>query len=66
MRVAQVIVIGDTLHDISCGRSIDARCIAVPTGHTTADVLRTGNPDVLVETLEDVGPILDLLDKPDR
>jgi phosphoglycolate phosphatase len=60
--LGQVLVIGDTLHDISCGRSIDARCIAVPTGHTTADELRTGNPDVLVETLADTAPILALLD----
>jgi phosphoglycolate phosphatase-like HAD superfamily hydrolase len=58
----EVIVIGDTVHDIDCGRSIDARCVAVPTGHTTAEALRSGKPDVLVQTLEDVGPILALLD----
>jgi phosphoglycolate phosphatase len=58
----QVIVIGDTLHDISCGRSIGAHCVAVPTGHTTFEELRAGAPDVLVETLEDVAPILALLD----
>jgi phosphoglycolate phosphatase len=60
--IGQVLVIGDTLNDITCGRSIDARCIAVPTGHTPADVLRSGQPDVLVETLRDFGPILALLD----
>jgi phosphoglycolate phosphatase-like HAD superfamily hydrolase len=59
-----VIVIGDTLHDITCGRSIDALCVAVPTGHTSADTLRSGDPDVIVETLEDVGPILALLESP--
>jgi phosphoglycolate phosphatase-like HAD superfamily hydrolase len=64
VQAGHVIVIGDTLHDISCGRSIDAHCVAVPTGHTTADTLRTGDPDVLVETLEDVAPILALLDRP--
>ena len=58
----QVIVVGDTLNDIDCGRSIGARCVAVPTGHTTADELRSGTPDVLVETLEDLGPVLALLD----
>ena len=58
----QVVVIGDTVHDIDCGRSIDARCVAVPTGHTTAEALRAGKPDVLVDTLDDVGPILALLD----
>jgi phosphoglycolate phosphatase-like HAD superfamily hydrolase len=60
----QVIVIGDTLNDISCGRSIDARCVAVPTGHTSADTLRSGEPDVLVETLEDIAPIVALFDGP--
>jgi phosphoglycolate phosphatase-like HAD superfamily hydrolase len=58
----QVIVIGDTVHDIDCGRSIGALCVAVPTGHTTADALRVGEPDLLVETLEDAGPILALLE----
>jgi phosphoglycolate phosphatase len=57
----QVIVIGDTLNDIRCGRSIDARCVAVATGHTSSDELRRGNPDVLVETLEHSEPILALL-----
>src|SRR3954470_22497682 len=31
-----VVVIGDTLHDIRCGRSIHARCVAVATGQSTA------------------------------
>ena len=57
----QVIVVGDTLNDIACGRSIGARCVAVATGHTTADALRAGTPDVLVETLDDLDPIVALL-----
>jgi phosphoglycolate phosphatase len=57
----QVIVIGDTQHDIRCGRSIGARCVGVPTGITTAQVLRESQPDLFVETLEDIEPILALL-----
>ena len=57
----EVIVIGDTPNDIRCGRSIGARCVAVATGHTSPEALRGGNPDVLVETLEDNAPILALL-----
>jgi phosphoglycolate phosphatase-like HAD superfamily hydrolase len=57
-----VLVIGDTLNDIRCGQSIGARCVAVATGHSTADVLWTGQPDVVVETLEDDEAILALLD----
>ncbi|HVT26828.1 MAG TPA: HAD hydrolase-like protein [Lacipirellulaceae bacterium] len=59
---SHVIVIGDTPHDIACGRSIGARCVAVPTGHTMADDLRRADPDVLVETLEDFAPIAALFD----
>lgn len=62
VKLGQVLVIGDTLNDIACGRSIGARCVAVPTGHTPADVLRGGKPDVLVETLHELDPILALLD----
>jgi phosphoglycolate phosphatase-like HAD superfamily hydrolase len=58
----EVIVIGDTPHDIQCGRSIGAHCVAVPTGHTPADVLRAARPDLLVDTLEEAGPILALLE----
>jgi phosphoglycolate phosphatase-like HAD superfamily hydrolase len=59
---SNVLVIGDTLHDVRCGRSIGARCVAVATGHSTTDVLRTGQPDVALETLEDIDPIFALLD----
>jgi phosphoglycolate phosphatase-like HAD superfamily hydrolase len=59
----QLIVIGDTLNDIICGRAIGAQCVAVPTGHTPADVLRGGKPDLLVETLRDSESILALLDQ---
>jgi phosphoglycolate phosphatase len=58
----RLIVIGDTPNDVKCGRSIGARCVAVPTGNTPIDALRAAGPDVLVETLEDAAPILKLLD----
>jgi phosphoglycolate phosphatase len=60
--VANILVIGDTPHDIDCGRSIAARCVAVATGHTSASVLRQSRPDLLVSTLEDRNSILALLD----
>jgi phosphoglycolate phosphatase len=58
----RLLVIGDTPHDISCGRSINALCVAVPTGNVPAATLRAAEPDVLVETLADANPILALLD----
>jgi phosphoglycolate phosphatase len=60
----EVVVIGDTLNDITCGRSIGARCVAVATGHSPTSELSTGRPDVLLETLEDAEPILALFDTP--
>lgn len=60
----KVLVIGDTPNDITCGRSIGAHCVAVPTGHTKADELRASGPDLLVETLQDIEPIVHLLDAP--
>ncbi len=46
-------VIGDTVHDITCARSIGAFAVAVPTGFTPIDELRAAGPDLAVETLED-------------
>jgi phosphoglycolate phosphatase-like HAD superfamily hydrolase len=56
-----VVVFGDTLHDIVCARSIDALVVAVPTGNTSSDVLRGAGPDLLVESLAQLDPILQLL-----
>ncbi len=54
----EVVVIGDTLHDITCARSIGARCVAVATGHSSIDDLRVGEPDIAVETLEDIDAVV--------
>jgi phosphoglycolate phosphatase len=58
----RVVVIGDTPHDVRCGRSIGARCVGVSTGITTSEELRASQPDVFVETLESAEPILALFD----
>jgi phosphoglycolate phosphatase-like HAD superfamily hydrolase len=58
----QIVVIGDTPHDVRCGRSIGACCVGVSTGITPAGELQAANPDVLVETLEATAAILELFD----
>jgi phosphoglycolate phosphatase-like HAD superfamily hydrolase len=58
----QIVVIGDTPHDIRCGRSIGARCVAVSTGFITADELQESEPDICVGTLATAAPILALFD----
>lgn len=54
----EVVVIGDTIHDIRCARSIGARCVAVATGHSSVDDLRADEPDIAVETLEDIDAVV--------
>ncbi|MFV2069605.1 MAG: HAD family hydrolase [Pirellulales bacterium] len=57
----RVVVVGDTPHDVRCGRSIGARVLAVATGLFTADELAHEAPDVVVEDLSDPGPLLELI-----
>lgn len=58
VNLGEVVVIGDTIHDIRCARSIGARCVAVATGHSSVDDLRVGEPDIAVETLEDIDAVV--------
>ncbi|KZK73558.1 MAG: hydrolase [Pelodictyon luteolum] len=46
-----VVVIGDTEHDINCARAHNARSVAVATGTYSLDRLRGHHPDVLLENL---------------
>jgi phosphoglycolate phosphatase len=49
----QVYVIGDTPHDVACGRAIGARVVAVATGGYTLEQLRATEPWWLVPSLPD-------------
>jgi phosphoglycolate phosphatase-like HAD superfamily hydrolase len=44
-------VIGDTPHDIRCGKAIGARTVAVATGPVSADELRRAEPWLLLDRL---------------
>jgi len=46
-----VVLVGDTIHDIRCGRLLDMTTIAVATGSTSPDVLASARPDFLFEDL---------------
>ncbi len=48
-----VFVIGDTPHDIECGKIIGARTIAVATGTSTVDELRAHRPDAVFKDFSD-------------
>lgn len=47
----QLWVIGDTVNDVTCARSIDARVVAVETGGASRDVLSQSGPDCQLATL---------------
>jgi phosphoglycolate phosphatase-like HAD superfamily hydrolase len=49
-----VVVVGDSVHDIACGRSLGVRSVAVATGPTPADRLLGENPDAFFMDFSDV------------
>jgi len=59
--VDEVIVIGDTPKDIACAHAIGARCLAVGTGHFSAEALTTHQPWQCLENLSDTLQVRDLL-----
>ena len=54
---AQVDVIGDTGHDIACGKAIGARTIAVATGSWSREQLAAYGPDFLFDDLSNVDEV---------
>jgi phosphoglycolate phosphatase-like HAD superfamily hydrolase len=55
LRGEQVVVVGDTPHDIRCGRFIGAKILAVATGGAKLDELKRHQPDWAVEDLTQIG-----------
>jgi phosphoglycolate phosphatase len=59
---SDVIIVGDTPHDISCAHRGGAKAIAVATGNFPLDALSGCRPDVLCRDLSDHAPFFSLLD----
>jgi len=55
---ADVIIVGDTPHDIHCARAGGARVVAVATGNYDMSALRAHGPDTLLADLSDVDAFL--------
>jgi phosphoglycolate phosphatase len=55
-------IIGDTPHDIACGKAIGARTLAVATGGSTLEQLRAHAPTAVLENLADTNAVLQLLE----
>lgn len=60
-RGGEVIVIGDTPHDVSCGRSLGVFALAVATGSYGAESLREAGADLVLDDLADTSRVLDAL-----
>jgi phosphoglycolate phosphatase len=56
-----VVVIGDTPHDVACAKAIAARAIAVATGNYSVEQLATCGADVVLADLADTRALLQLL-----
>lgn len=54
LRGDEIIVVGDTAHDIRCARAIGAKALAVATGGHTVEELKPHAPDWLVKDLREV------------
>ncbi|MCK9223480.1 MAG: HAD hydrolase-like protein [Candidatus Muirbacterium halophilum] len=58
-----IIIIGDTPMDIECGKSINAKTIAVATGPYSMEELAEHKPDLLCDTLENTSEIITFINK---
>ena len=55
---AAIDVIGDTAHDIACGRAFGARTVAVATGSSPREQLARHDPDFLFDDLSHVDDVI--------
>jgi phosphoglycolate phosphatase-like HAD superfamily hydrolase len=60
-RSTQVWVIGDTPHDIACGKAIGAKTLAVATGSSSVEQLGTCHPTAVLPDLANTSAVLNLL-----
>ncbi len=56
-----IVIIGDTPHDIDCGRHLNVRSIGVATGGYSHEALAEARPDHLFTDLSDTGRLLDAI-----
>ena len=49
-----IVIVGDSVHDVACGRPLGVRAVAVATGPTPFERLAAQAPDALLESFADV------------
>ncbi len=55
-----IVVIGDTSHDVRCGQAIGATTVAVTTGFESEEQVRSSGPDHVIRSMSELGNILGL------
>lgn len=60
-RAKDIVIIGDTPHDIDCGRHLNVRSIGVATGGHSHERLAQASPDYLFDDLTDTSQLLDAI-----
>lgn len=50
-----VVIVGDSIHDVLCGRDLGVRAVAVATGRTSKQRLAAAGPDALLPDFSDTG-----------
>jgi phosphoglycolate phosphatase-like HAD superfamily hydrolase len=55
----EVVIIGDSVHDVLCGRSLGVRAVAVATGRTSRERLAAERPHALLDDLSRKDEALD-------
>lgn len=58
---SSILLVGDTVHDVRCGKKAGVRVVAVATGSTTEKTLRAEEPDYFLPDLSDSRSFLSLL-----
>jgi phosphoglycolate phosphatase-like HAD superfamily hydrolase len=61
LRPCDMIVVGDTPHDIACARASGARAVATATGGFSFEELAAHHPDLLVRDFSDPQPLLEFI-----
>jgi phosphoglycolate phosphatase-like HAD superfamily hydrolase len=56
-----VVIVGDSVHDVACGRSLGVRAVAVATGITSTERLSAERPDALFENFSDTARALEAI-----
>jgi phosphoglycolate phosphatase-like HAD superfamily hydrolase len=56
-----IVIVGDSVHDVACGRSLGVRAVAVATGITSPERLSAERPDALMTDFGDTERALEAI-----